>query len=144
LYAAALALIELGRATKPQPGPDGRLQQPVLPPLPGEISLRLAYNRNSLQQIAEAVEAAQLELRQKYDLTSTPTTPEERAAWLERSRAFEEENRRLLNDVREWSSPAKIRARQLLDRNVPDEWLAALVAVGIIVDDLQHDSAEKS
>jgi len=143
LYAAAIALIELGRSTKPQLGPDGRQSAPLIPPLPGDISLRLGYNRNSLQAIAETIEAEQKALREQCGLQDTQSlkTPEEREAWAKAEKEYDAANQALMTDTREWHSPAPVRVAQLVDRNLPDEWLAALLTVGVIVGELPPDEA---
>jgi hypothetical protein len=142
LYAAAIALIELGRATKPQLGPDGRQSAPLIPPLPGDISLRLGYNRNSLQAIAETIEAEQKTLREQCGLQDTQSvkTPEEREAWAKAAKTYDAANQALLTDTREWHSPAPVRVAQLVDRHLPDEWLAAFLAVGIVTGDFPAEN----
>jgi len=143
LYRAALALLELAACSKPQSGPDGRIQAPAITPLPGALALRLAYCRNSLNRIRETIDEEQKAVRVRHDVEEKKDlkTPEAIAAWTEHAQAAEKELREMMEGEREWSPPATIRVGQLLDRNLPDDWLAALLTVGVIVGELPPDEA---
>jgi hypothetical protein len=138
LYAAALALVEYGKATKPELTQKGR-NPPAIPPLPGELGLRLAYCRNSLEAVAKEYETKQEEARDQHTPDTLPkdATADQRMAWAQAqrtaSKALDGELRSLAEVPREWHPPATLRLQQLLDRSIPEEWLAAWLAVGIIV-----------
>lgn len=140
LYEATIALVEMGRASKPQITADGQ-RPPTISPLPADLSFRFAMNRNSLRPIGEAIEEEQKALREKHDIEKHRElkTAEERTAFAEAVTAYEAENRTLLNQEIEWRSPAPVRIAQLGERAIPDEWLASWLAVGIVVGELPPD-----
>lgn len=141
LYRAALALIELGRATKPQMTREGRQSAPLLPPLPGHVALRLAFCRNSLEPIATTIEEEQQAVRAKHGIAARTTleTPDAILRYGAQAEEAERELQAMMEAPRQWSPPATVRITQLMDRQLPDEWLAALLAVGIVTGDLPSD-----
>jgi hypothetical protein len=138
LYSAYLALVDLGVATKPTAErlPDGQsvVRQPVLSPLPAGIAFRLALNRNHLQPVARAIEEQREELLAAIRGQSAPD-----------AKAVEDYNKRMrevLDQEVDWSSPASVTIQQFGDRGLPDEWLAAWIAVGIVVDAESKEAAK--
>lgn len=137
LRAAYTALVEWNTYSKPSRDDSGRNQPPVISPLPVHLGFRLALCRNSLQKkvieaIDEPLQALQekyrelLEERKKTDPNAT-LTPEEQGE-------YNKELVALSREEVEWSPPATIELRALGDRALPEEWVAALLAVGILVD----------
>lgn len=144
LYEAMIALVELGQATKPQLEQENgqRRQRPALLRLPADLGLRLALNKNHLRPIAEKWEETQAELCKKHKLDSeeAPTGPAERQQWfkdrLGRIKKHDEEIDKAARVEVEWSPAAVIHSKTLGDREgLSDAWLAALLAVGVIVMD---------
>lgn len=143
LYEAALALAELGLATKPQFEQENgqRRQRPALLKLPADLGLRFALNRNHLRSVAETWEEKVQELRKEHKLNEEPPTePGARQDWIsERLKRIEQHERAVEKAGKvevEWSPAAKIQAKQLGEREgFSDDWLAKLLAVGIIVMD---------
>ncbi|GIW90785.1 MAG: hypothetical protein KatS3mg109_1355 [Pirellulaceae bacterium] len=123
LYNALVALLELAAATKPQQGPEGT-RKPVIDPLPAHVGFRLALCRNALRPTGEAIDEQRERLRAECfeGGNSDPTR-------------FESELRRILDEETDWTPPAKIKLSQLGDRQIPDAWLSAWAAVGILVDE---------
>lgn len=109
LYRAYLALIEMGRATKPDNGP------PKLAPFPAPLAFRFALNRNHLKPVIEAIEEQMAEIQQNPD-----------------SGMAAKRLRELAREQIAWSAPAPIKVAQLGDRQIPDDWLSAWLTVGII------------
>lgn len=149
LYSALLALLELGAATKPRVGEAGRVEPPIIPPLPAHIGFRLALCKNSLTPIGQAYEEALSNITQQraekaseLEALKNKANREGNAEEFKRlneeldslSASFREEIRKLSSQEVDWSPPAKVLLPQLGDRQLPDAWLAALAKVGIIVD----------
>jgi hypothetical protein len=153
LYEAALALAELGLATKPQLEQENgqRRQRAALLRLPADLSLRLALNRNHLRPIAEKWEEEQADARKKWKLDpeEAPKEPAERQTWfaarLDRIKKHDAEMEKAARVEVEWSPAAVIHAKTLGDREgFSDEWLSRLLAIGVIVmDDGKPESPPK-
>ncbi|MDZ7418786.1 MAG: hypothetical protein ONB52_21895 [candidate division KSB1 bacterium] len=130
LREAFLALSEWLAASKPSRDEQGRHVAPAVPPLPVKLGLHLALCRNSLKVVMESLDERIEEVNEKYRSLlqaqgSTALTPDQQREW-------NKEIRELLSATVEWQPPATIRLDQLGDRAVPEEWLAALVVVGVI------------
>ncbi|GIW89942.1 MAG: hypothetical protein KatS3mg109_0374 [Pirellulaceae bacterium] len=123
LYNALVALLELAAATRPQQRPEGT-SKPVIDPLPAQIGFRLALCRNALRPIGDAIDEQREKLRVEC-FEGGNSDP----------KRFESELRRILDEDTEWNPPAKIKLAQLGERQIPDAWLSAWAAVGILVDE---------
>jgi hypothetical protein len=139
LYGALLALVEIGRAAKPQYHQDGT-RSPALLDVPADgLGFKLALARNALMPVGEAVEAARKELQETHNVkdgTNLRTT-EERQGFAERLEEYQAADDRLIRQEVEWAAPFKpIRSSVFGARAFSPEWLAPLIAVGIVaVDD---------
>lgn len=110
LRTAYLALLEWAAASKPSVNEKGEMCKPCIEPLPAHLGFRLALCRNSLRAV---VEPAEEELQKTTDL---------------------QERRKLLETETEWKAPTSINLQQLADRKIPEDWIAALIEVGILTE----------
>lgn len=153
LIEALVALNEIGAATKPQieQEPDGtRRQRPALLRLPAEsLGLRLALNKNSLRIIGESWDEKLNELKTELglDKRASDLPQEERQVFLagqmKNVEVFNRRVEKMGKEEVEWSSPAVIRSKQIGERELSDDWLAKLLAVGIIVMDIETPGPPK-